>query len=343
MFFSSKVALPQLMQWCRALKHGLDVGLSPVRIFRQQAKSGPAAIRPLAAKLSERCEQGDSLEAAFAPDRHRFPILFVELIAVGEQTGRLTETFGELEHYFETVISARKQLFAALVWPIIMYISAIMVIAIMLCILGLIGKWDPIGLGLIGPAGAAKFLAMAAVFTFVVVFSFFYIRENDAIRGKAEAMALVVPGLGSCFRAFALQRFSMALHMTSEAGLSADKALHLGFRATANDAYLKRALPSAKRAKKGNEIAGILAACGTTLFPEEYVDAVQVGEESGQIAEVMEKQAKHYRDEAARKLKTLTMLLGGAVYAMVMLMVIVLIFRLVFSIGAVYDDAMRGL
>src|SRR5262245_8719517 len=122
MLFSSRVPLPALMQWCRALRHGIDVGLSPVRIFRQQAKSGPTPLRPLAATLADRLEDGESLQDALKPEAYRFPLLFVELIAVGEQTGRLTETFEELEDYFETVLSSRKQLAAALVWPGIMYV-----------------------------------------------------------------------------------------------------------------------------------------------------------------------------------------------------------------------------
>src|SRR5690348_16154747 len=138
MLFSSRVPVPALMQWCRAMKHGLDVGLTPVRIFRQQAKTGPSQLRALAAALADRLEEGDSFQDALKPDAHRFPLLFVELIAVGEQTGRLTETFGELEDYFQTVVSSRKQLHAALVWPGIMYVSAILVIAILLLVLGLI-------------------------------------------------------------------------------------------------------------------------------------------------------------------------------------------------------------
>jgi type II secretory pathway component PulF len=73
------------------------------------------------------------------------------------------------------------------------------------------------------------------------------------------------------------------------------------------------------------------------------VDTVRVGEESGQLAEVMATVSEHCREEAAVKLKTLTMIAGGLVYAGVACMVIVVILRLAMSIGGIYDDAMKGL
>jgi type IV pilus assembly protein PilC len=348
MLLSSKVSLTGLLAWSRALRHGLDVGLSPVRIFRMQAKSGPAELRPLASKLADRLESGASLEEAFQPERFRYPALFLELVAVGERTGRLTETFLELEHYFENRLSARKQLASALVWPGIMYVSAIVIITILLFVMGMIAPvgskpLDPLGLGLTGTVGALKFLMAAILFTGIMVTAFLLIRENEAIRGKIEAAVLPVPSLGECFRAFALQRFSMALHMTLEAGLRADKALRLCFRATANERYQKQADRVTKEARGGEEVATILAGCGTTLFPEEFLDAVSVGETTGQLAEVMQKQARHYRDEAARKMKLLTMIAGGVVYLMVGILVIVMIFQVVNNaVMAPYNDAMQA-
>ena len=153
-------------------------------------------------------------------------------------------------------------------------------------------------------------------------------RESEPAPSYLVAWLLGVPGLGGCFRAFALQRFSLALYMTQEAGLRIDRALQLSFRATANDAYWRQADSVVKKARSGTEIATLLAGCGSRLFPDEFVDAVQVGEVTGQLAEVMQKQAKIYREEAGRKLKVLTMIAGGAVYAAVGLMIIIMIFRI---------------
>lgn len=344
MLFSSRLSPSTLLIWCRALRHGLHAGLSPVRVFRHQAKSGPTSARPLADEIAGRLEKGDSLEDALGQDRHRFPLLFVELIAVGEQTGRLVEAFETLESYFDSLLATRRQFVRALIWPGIMYVGAVMTVTLLLFIMGMIpGGFDPIGLGLTGPAGATTFLIGVASVTTVTVIAFLKIRDDDTARGLIESKLLPVPALGGCFRAFALQRFSLAMHMTTEAGLRADRGLKLSLRATANNAYLAHADRAAKDVRGGEEVAEVLKECGQNLFPADYLEAVQLAEVSGQLAEVMARLAKQYQEEAARKMTTLTMIAGGAVYAMVGLMVVVVILRILMAIGGIYQDAMQGL
>ena len=347
MILSPRLPLSVIVSWCRALRHGINIGLSPVKIFKQQAKSGPSAARGLASILAERLAQGNSLENAMKPDRSKFPPLMIELVAVGEKTGRLTETFEELERYFEQELSSRKLFLGSLVWPGFMYVSGVCVIAIMLLVLDMLTPsgstgFNPLGKFLSGVRGAAIVLLIGFGFLAFVVMAYLFLRDNDPLRAKFEALALNIPGLNGCFRAFALHRFSMALHMTSEAGMNADEALLYSFRATTNAAYLAESASCVKQAQAGRAIDKILAGCPKKLFPEEFLDSVGVGVITGSLAEVMAKRSEQYRDEAGRKLKWLTMLAGGSVYAMVGLMIIVVIIRMVMSIGAVYDDALKG-
>jgi type IV pilus assembly protein PilC len=336
--------LSALIIWCRALKHGLGIGLSPVHVFRQQAKSGPTALRPVAGRVADRLETGDSMDDALKPEAGKFPLMLVEMVAVGEHAGRLPDVFGELEDYFQSVYDTRRQFFRMLAWPAFQYFGAILVITLLLFVLGAIGSsLDPLGLGLTGAAGAITFFVGMMTFTAVVVGVVLAAANNRGLRAKAEAFALNIPGLAGCFRAFALNRFCLAYHMTAEAGLRADRCLKLSLRATANEAYAREAEPAARAARKGEDIPSVLGGYGERLFPGEFVNVLQIGEDTGQLAEVLRKQADYYRDEAKRKLKTLSMIAGGAVYAFVGLLLIVMIFKIV---TAAYlnplNDAMKA-
>ena len=337
-----------LAQWCRACARGFGIGLPPAKVFRQQSTAGPPAARGIAADVAARLEKGGSVADALAAHRDRFPPLFVELVAVGEESGRLTEAFDALEDYFTEAATARKIFAAALVWPAFMFASAVLVIAFMLLILGLLapagGKaFDPLGLGLTGPRGALVWLLFAGGFGAILAALLYYLRESASFRAKVEAKGLRLPGLSKCVRSFALHRFSTGLAMTAEAGIRPDRSLALSLRATGNAAYAAQIPAVTKRLKKGDEIGETLSACPPPLFPAEFLDAVEVGETSGQLAEVMARQARTYRDEAARRMKQLAAVAGGAVYAMVGLMVLALIVRLLMAIGGVYQDAMQGL
>ncbi len=331
--FSSRVSLPALVQWCRALRYGLSAGLSPVKVLRQQAKSGPAPVRPLAAKLSDSMKDGHSFADSLKDHRAKFPKLFVEMVAVGESAGKLAEVFEELERYFEAQQEARKRFLQALMWPGFVYVSAVLVIAILTTVLALLSddpktRIDPFGLGKFGAAGGLIVAGIGYGFAAVVAFLYLIGRDNDDLKGKVEAVGIRIPGLQAAYRSFALQRFSLALGMTHEAGMRADKAVFSSFQATANTAYLKHAEPTAMIVRKGKKIAKALTAIGGPLFPDEFLDQVQIGEESGQISEVMGRAAEQYREEGLRRIKLLAMIFGGLVYAAIGILLVVLIIRL---------------
>jgi type IV pilus assembly protein PilC len=345
--FSSRVSLPALIQWCRALRYGLSAGLSPVKVLRQQAKSGPAAVRPLAGQLADRLKDGDSFADALAPHRAKFPKLFTELVAVGESAGKLPEVFEELEKYFEAQLDGRKRFLQALIWPGLSYILAVLVVSIMATVLAVIAPSGSGSGGLsLNPFGLNKFGAAAGLITATIGFgfagavAFLYLigRDNDALKRRVEAFGLKIPGVAGAFRAFALQRFSLALGMTHEAGMRADKAVFSSFQATSNAAYEKHAEPTAKAVRDGRKIARALAAVGGQLFPDEFLDQVKIGEEGGQITEVMHRAAEQYREQGIRQTKVLAMIAGAVVYLLVALVVIALIFTIAMSVFGVYNS-----
>ena len=337
-----------LRQWCNAFVHGTEAGLPLVKLFRQQAKSGPTSGRATAGRIADRLHAGDSLADALAPERAAFPALFVELAGVGEESGRLGEAFAALTAHFEQAIAARRVFLAAIVWPAISLAGAILVVALMLLVLGLIapagGKaFDPLGLGLVGPTGALVWLALSCGGVATAVFAVRTVLASDDLRSQAEAHALTVPGLGGCVQALALARFATAYAMTTHAGMRADKGVSSALRAASNRAYGRFAPDAGKQLRAGRKVAETLADAPPGLFPDSFLDTIETGETTGRIAEVMEREAAHYQQEAARRTKILAGLAGVAVYGMVALMVIVLIFRIAMSISAVYDDAMKGL
>ena len=60
----SRLPMSALVELCRTLRHNLGAGLSLVDVFRQQAKRGPAAVRPLADAIARDLGKGHDLEYA---------------------------------------------------------------------------------------------------------------------------------------------------------------------------------------------------------------------------------------------------------------------------------------
>src|SRR5207245_8395598 len=91
MLFATKLPLSSLIEFCRVLRHNLGAGLTLLHVFRQQAERGPLPVRPIASRISQDLEQGESLQVALKRERAAFPPIFVALATVGEQTGCLPD------------------------------------------------------------------------------------------------------------------------------------------------------------------------------------------------------------------------------------------------------------
>jgi type II secretory pathway component PulF len=327
LFSSSKCPLPALVTWCRAIKYSISAGLPLVKIFRQQAKSGPKVLRPIAADLADKLAAGESFEDALEPYRDRFPPLFVELVAVGEQTGKLEATFDELDRYYEESMHTQRKFRSQLAYPAIQFLAAIFIISGLIFILGFIGNGKMSVFGLQGPGGAITFLCFTLGPVLAILVFLKLSADSVKWRAKMEGMLLIVPAWGAALVMFASQRFVVALGMTAEAGLRAEKALMYSFRATANSRFQRGAPHAIAVVKQGGEIADAVEASGAP-FPPDFHASIMVAEETGQMTEVCERLANNYREEAERRMKSASQMTAWAIYAMVCIMIIVAIFNI---------------
>jgi type II secretory pathway component PulF len=331
--FSSRLPLSALLELCRSLKHYLGAGLTLVDAFEHQHKGGAGAMRETAGLIAADLRRGDSLEVALKKQAIRFPPLFLSLASVGERAGMLAEIFGELERYFIRQQKLRRDFVGRITWPVLQFVLAVFVLALLIFFLGQIastmpnGKpFDPLGLGLLGGSGALIFLGV--VFgTLGGLFATYAIASRVlANRAGVDRWLLGVPALGPCLRALALGRFCMALRLTTETGMSIGKAVRLSLRAAGNQAFLVVTDGVLSDIERGDDLTFALGRTG--LFPEDLMHSLAVAEESGTLDAVLRHQGDHYHDEASRRLAVLTTLAGYAIWGCVGLFIIVAIFRL---------------
>jgi type IV pilus assembly protein PilC len=310
-------------------------------MFEMQAKSGPMKLRDAARRIAGKLESGVTLEDALTAEGPNLPELFISLAAVGERSGRIPEVFGQLEEYYRLQGQMRREFRAQSTLPVIVFIGAVFVIALTIFLMGLLASSEstataPIGFGLTGTSGAIIFLAVVGGVVGGALLAIKLLTSTVAKRAAFEAWLLRVPIVGPCVQAAALSRFCLALRLTLDSSLSIGKALKLSLAATGNAAFQAQSDRIVKRLKKGDEL--VKAIGNSAIFPVEFTASLNVGEESGQMPEVMARLAENYREETARRAKALTKLLAWGIYGLVAIFVIVAIFLM----ASVYVQAIGG-
>jgi type II secretory pathway component PulF len=305
--FSRSLSSADLVALCRALRHSLGAGLTLVHVLRQQAERGPRGVRPLAARLLPALESGSGLGEALDRETSVLPPLFVSMAKLGEETGHLPEVLGELEQYYQLELSLRRQVRSQSFLPVAQFVFAVLLIAGLIFVLGLLaapGKPPLLTIfGLGGAAGALAFLGVVGGSLGGLALVWLALSRWRRQRAAADRFLLRLPVLGPCLEALALGRFALALQLTLDSGLAIARGLRLSLRATGNAAFAAAADDVARVLKSGQTLTEALALSG--LFSEEFMQIIANAEEVGSVPEVMRQQARYYHEEAARRMTAL--------------------------------------
>jgi type II secretory pathway component PulF len=334
-FLSPRMSLVERARLCRRLATTLTAGIDIRKVLAREAEQArTATARRRLSEVSSAVAQGESLSAALATTGDFFPPLFHELVEVGEQTGHQGEIFAKLAEHYENQMQLRRTFLATITWPLIELGIALAAVGLLIWIAGILGKTagpqrlDFLGFGLVGDRGLTIYLAFLATVTVVL-----FVMIRAASRGlmwvrPIQRAVQCLPGLGTALQTMALARLAWSMQLTMHAGMEVRRALRLSLRSTRSVKFTDKIDAIDATIADGNSIFEAFDAAGG--FPFEFLETVHVGEESGKLVDSMAHLSRQYREEAQRALTTLTRFSGIAVWGLVAILIIVLIFRLAF-------------
>ena len=148
-----------------------------------------------------------------------------------------------------------------------------------------------------------------------------------------QRFILRIPKIGPALQTVALARLAWVMSQTMNTSMDLRRSLKLGLQSTRNARYIDRIERIDAEIAAGNSIYEAFCAAGG--FPADFLEAVHVGEQSGNLVESMAHLSNLYQDQARAALSVLATVGGFAVWAAVAAMIIFLIFRLaMFYLGA---------
>ncbi|SFC93558.1 MSHA biogenesis protein MshG [Thiohalospira halophila DSM 15071] len=281
--------------------------------------------------VAEALEGGRGVADAFGA-QGVFPNLFVSMLRVGENAGRLDESFLRIASSLESERETREQVKGALRYPSFVMVAIVIAIVvinifvipafadlfagmdqqlplptrILLTTSALFLNWWPALLAL-AAAGTAAFLAWL---------------RTEAGRLRFDRWKLAIPGIGSIVRRALLARFARTLAISLRAGVPVLTALEAVAGATDNAFVAARIREMRTGVERGEGL--LRAATNTELFTPLVLQMLSVGEETGRVDEMMEEVADFYEREVEADLKRLSSYIEPVVITAIGLLVLIL-------------------
>lgn len=342
MFGSPRIGLKSLAGLCRRLSHSLAAGIDMRKVWAREVERASGSTRQPFSQIAAAVNSGAPMSEAIDACGDYFPELFRGMIHVGEQSGNHAEVLRDLADQYDHQLELRRSFISAIWWPMTQLAMAIAVVGLLILVMGMLPTKpgsqpiDILGLGLIGMPGLVIYLLIVGSVAIGVALTVRAILRGALWVRPIQRLILRVPKLGRAFETLALGRIAWAMHITFGAGMEVKEALRLSLRASRNAEYADTADAAWASIRRGSDLHDALAS--TATYPRDFLDTIEVGEQSGRLSEALGKLADQYEDETRAAMAILTKILGGLVWASVALIIILMIFRIAgFYIGILND------
>ena len=332
-----------LMIFTRQLATLIDAGLPLLRSLTVLGKQEPnPALKSTISSLADSVQGGSTFSESLAQHPRMFNKLYVNMVKAGELGGVLEVVLNRLAEYQEKAQKLKNKIVSAMVYPaIVMFIAVAILIFLMVFIVPkfkeMFAETDS-SLPLISQIvfGFSEFclsrplILPNVVWIFVgigILFAVFNtIGKTKGGRLFIDKMKLHMPIFGDIQRKSAVSRFSRTLGTLVTSGVPILQALNIT-RDTAGNVVISDAIGKVHEAvKEGESIVTPLSSSG--VFPNMVISMVDVGEETGQLPEMLLKVADVYDDEVDNAVTALTSILEPVMIVILALVVGAVVFAL---------------
>ncbi|MEV6299584.1 type II secretion system F family protein [Actinoplanes sp. NPDC051861] len=325
-----KVKLKDLAVFARQFATMTASGMSLLRslsIMEEQSSSPP--LKKAIGEVRNDVATGAGLSASMAKHDRIFPRLMVAMIRAGEAGGMIDKALEQVADSLEKDTALRGKIKSALTYPAIVLGFTFVLIAGMLIFIVPIfeGMFKSLGgelpaitqflvttshnMGWIGP------LVLSIGIGSTVAYKRKH-RSSADFRLKVDQLKLRMPVFGSLFRKLAMSRFARNLGLLLNVGVPVMQALSVVGETTGNEVINAAMKDVQATVRDGQPMSTALR--NHPIFPEMVTQMIEVGEESGQISQMLDKVADFYDREVdsaaeslAASIEPIMVLVMGAV------------------------------
>ncbi|NPA12504.1 MAG: type II secretion system F family protein [Aquificae bacterium] len=285
--------------------------------------------------IKDKVEQGVSLADAME-ETGVFPNFVVEMVRAGETSGALDKVFLSASQFLERKAEFKSKLLNSLIYPsIVITVGIVAVFIFMTLVIPKVVKiYNQFGQELPLTAKFMVFLSSLlekAVYILpLLALSLFVLKRKLLTKERLDKLSLKLPFFGKITLYSQIFIWANTMYLLLKGGLQMDRALQIANNTISNTVVKKALEPLVKGVVQGKQLSQLLK--DKQIIPENILQLIVVGEETGQMDEIFYLIAQHYRKEIEKKVNLFLRYLEPAVLIAVSLLVGFFIFSILLPI-----------
>jgi type IV pilus assembly protein PilC len=295
--------------------------LQSLEVLRDQTEN--PRLQDAIVSISEDIKSGATLSKAFAKHEDIFSDLYCNMLRAGEISGTLTDVLERLIYIVEHEFKVKKDIKSALTYPAVV-VSALVVAFFVLILFVLphfVQMFSKAGIELPLPtrvclaiySGLTSYWPLLIALVVGVVFALTAYFRTDQGKIVRDGMILHVPILGPVFQKAAMARFASIFAILQASGITVLDAMDILAGTIGNYAIARDFRSLRVKLEQGRGLSGPLRS--TPSFTPMMVSMITIGEETGNMEEMLREAARHYDYEVAYAVSKMSELLGPILVA----------------------------
>lgn len=336
--FSSRVRSKDVVVFTRQLSSMLTSGITLIRsleIIKNQVNN--TALAEVLDSMIRDIEEGKSLSEAISKYPNVFSSVYMSLIRAAEGSGLLDKALLRLAETLEKQQKLKGTIRGALAYPIIVVIMMIVVVFIMMIFVipQLSSLYKSLNVDL--PWSTRIVIGLSdfsitfwpVVIGILAVVIFLFRRWHKTLEGRLviDGFLLKIPVFGRIIKESILAEFSRTLGAMLGSGTLVVSSLEEASDVTGNILYKNAIVDVAKRVERGITMGDAMSVYG--LFPQNLIELVKIGEQTGKLDETLMRASEYFENEVDQSVKILSTALEPAVMIVLGVGVAFLVFSII--------------
>jgi len=317
LFFSflGKVSMKDIVILSRQISTLFEAQVSALKVFTMLAANAENKI--LSRKLtdiSDDLQAGYSISGALAKHPDVFSDFYVNMVKVGEETGKLNEVFDHLANYLNRQYTLTSKTRNALIYPVFVICTFFIVMGLMFVVV--IPKLSSIILdsGQEPPIYTKIVIALSSFFVhygflviiFLILLGIWLWRLSRTEKGKIslDKMRFSIPAVGNLYRKLYLSRIADNMDTMLTSGIPIVRAIDITAEVVGSRVYKEILKNVADGVKSGLSFSTAFEK-HTLQVPGIMIQMIKVGEETGSLGQILKTLADFYKREVDDAIDTL--------------------------------------